>query len=71
MCGNYDCILTMTERISKAITFIAGRIAEGGEHWARLLLDRLTLLEYTRESCIKSPTTPKTLRISAHKTGLF
>ena len=39
-----DCILTVTDKFSQAVTFIAGKIAEGGEHWARLLLDRLMLL---------------------------
>ena len=42
----FDCILSVTDKFSKAITLIPGKIATGGKEWAILLLDRLCLLNW-------------------------
>lgn len=39
-----DCIMSVTDKFSKAISLIAGEIRWGGELWAQALLDRLLLL---------------------------
>lgn len=39
-----DCIMSLTDKFSKAISLIAGEIRWGGELWAQALLDRLLLL---------------------------
>ena len=39
-----DCVMSVTDKFSKAISLIAGEIRWGGELWAQALLDRLLLL---------------------------
>ncbi len=38
---SYDCILQMTDKFSKAITFIPGKATWGAKDWALRILDRL------------------------------
>ena len=40
----YDCALSVTDKFSKAITLIPGKITWGGKIWAGFLLDRLCLM---------------------------
>ena len=40
----HDCALSVTDKFSKAITLIPGKIAWGGKIWAEMLLDRLCLM---------------------------
>ena len=39
-----DCIMSVTDKFSKAISLIAGEVKWGGELWAQALLERLLLL---------------------------
>ena len=40
----YDCVMSVSDKFSKAITLIPGNIAASGKVWAVLLLDRLSLM---------------------------
>ena len=41
-----DCAMSVTDKFSKALTFIAGEIRWNGTQWARALLTRLLLLNW-------------------------
>ena len=41
-----DCAMSLTDKFSKALTFIAGEIRWNGTQWARKLLERLLLLNW-------------------------
>ena len=42
----YDCVLSVTDKFSKAITLIPGKSTWGGKDWSIQLLDRLSLLTW-------------------------
>ena len=55
----HDCALSVTDKFSKAITLIPGQIAWGGEKWAPVLMDRLSLLMWGVPRAILSDRDPR------------
>ena len=43
---NYDCVLTVTDKFSKRVTFIPGQTTWNAQKWAHQLLDRLAVADW-------------------------
>lgn len=42
----YDCVLSVTDKFSKGVTFAPGQIAADAEYWAQKLLNQLMIAEW-------------------------
>lgn len=58
---HFDCLISVTDKFSKAVTLIAGLMTWGGKEWATHLLDRLALLNWGVPKAIISDRDPKFL----------
>jgi len=57
----FDCVLSVTDKFSKRITLIPGKITFTATDWAKLLLDRLYLADWGVPKVILSDRDPKFL----------